>query len=121
MSFALAIFFGAIQGYLGGYVDLFGQRLSEIWSSLPELLILIILTSLFSPSIYVMLFFMAGMNWMGISAYVRAEYLKARELDFVSSATALGAPPPRIMFKHILPNTLAPLLTFSISCISWDN
>jgi microcin C transport system permease protein len=108
----LGIIAGAIQGYCGGWVDLLGQRLSEIWSSLPELFILIILTSLFEPSLLLITLLMAGMGWMGLAAYVRAEFLRAREFDFVSSAISLGASRARIIVQHILPNTLAPVITF---------
>ncbi|NRA44776.1 MAG: ABC transporter permease [Oligoflexales bacterium] len=112
----LGIFFGivagALQGYLGGAFDLFFQRITEIWSSLPELFILIILTSIFEPSIYIMLVLMAMMGWMGLAAYVRAEFLKAREYDFVQSPLALGASRLRVMWVHIFPNTLAPVITF---------
>jgi len=103
---------GAIQGYFGGITDLLGQRIIEVWSSLPELFILIILTSVFEPSIYIMLILMACMGWMGLAAYVRAEFLKAREYEYVQSPVALGAGKLRVMLIHILPNTLAPVITF---------
>lgn len=108
----IGIVAGAIQGYFGGFVDLIGQRITEIWSSIPELFILIILTSLFSPSIYLMLVLMSLMGWMGLAAYVRGEFLKAREYEYVQSPVALGASKVRVMAIHILPNTLAPIITF---------
>ena len=108
----LGIIAGAIQGYFGGLVDLFGQRLSEVWSSLPELFILIILSSIFEPSIYVMLFLMACLGWVGLAAYVRAEFLRAREYEYVQAPIALGASKLRVMWFHIFPNTLAPVITF---------
>lgn len=108
----LGIIAGAVQGYSGGKIDLLGQRFIEIWSSLPELFILIILTSLFEPSLPLIIILMSAMGWMGLAAYVRAEFLRAREFDFVISAIALGASKFRVIFWHILPNTLAPVITF---------
>ncbi|MBC62023.1 MAG: peptide ABC transporter permease [Zetaproteobacteria bacterium] len=103
---------GAVQGYFGGKVDLIGQRLIEIWSSLPELFILIILTSIFQPTLILITFLMAAMGWVGLAAYVRAEFLRAREYDYVQSAKALGASRLRVIFLHIFPNTLVPVITF---------
>jgi len=108
----LGICAGSIQGFFGGKIDLVGQRITEIWSSLPELFILIILTSLFEPSIPLIICLMAAMGWMGLSSYVRAEFFRAREFDYVISAVALGASRLRVISKHILPNTLAPVITF---------
>lgn len=108
----LGIIAGSVQGYFGGKIDLIGQRFTEIWSSLPELFLLIILTSIFEPSVWVMLVLMAFMGWMGLSSYVRAEFLKAREYEYVQSPIALGAGKLRVMALHILPNTLAPIITF---------
>ena len=108
----IGIVVGAIQGYCGGLVDLIGQRLVEIWSSLPELFLLIILTSLFEPSIYLIVVLMSFMGWMGLSAYVRAEFLRTREQDFVTSAISSGASRFRVMSMHVLPNTLTPVITF---------
>lgn len=108
----LGILAGAIQGFFGGRIDLIGQRLTEVWSSLPELFILIILTSIFDPSVGLLMVLMAMMGWMGLAAYVRAEFLRAREFDYVQSALALGASRIRVMMTHIFPNTLAPVITF---------
>ena len=111
-STVLGILIGALQGYFGGVVDLVFQRLIEIWSSLPELLVLITITSLFRPSMYLTFVLMTSMGWMGLAAYMRAEFLKARKFEFVESPIALGARSVRVMWKHILPNTLTPLITF---------
>ncbi|MFK7872657.1 MAG: ABC transporter permease [Oligoflexales bacterium] len=108
----LGVFAGAIQGYFGGRVDMLGQRLTEVWSSLPELFILIIMTSLFEASLGMMLCIMTLMGWMGLSAYVRAEFLRAREFEYVQAASVLGASRFRVMMKHILPNALTPVITF---------
>lgn len=108
----LGVLAGAVQGYLGGRTDLVGQRLIEIWSSLPELYLLIIFASLFRPSIWLLLALLAAFGWMGLADYVRAEFLRGRNLDYVRAARALGARDRTIMFRHLLPNSLTPVLTF---------
>lgn len=109
---ALGVLAGALQGYLGGRTDLLGQRLIEIWSSLPELYLLIIFASLFNPSVWLLLALLAAFGWMGLADYVRAEFLRGRNLDYVRAARALGAGNRTIMFRHLLPNSLTPVLTF---------
>lgn len=108
----LGVFMGAVQGYIGGRVDLACQRMIEIWSSLPELYLLIIFASLFQPSISLLLALLAAFGWMGLSDYVRAEFLRGRSLDYVRSARALGVSDAGIMFRHLLPNSMTPVLTF---------
>ena len=108
----LGIVIGAIQGYLGGWVDLTGQRLIEVWSSLPELYLLIILSATFTPSIPLLIVLLSLFGWMGLSVYVRAEFLRARQVDYVRAARALGVGNLEIMRRHILPNTLTPVITF---------
>jgi microcin C transport system permease protein len=112
VSSLIGIAIGAVQGFWGGKVDLFGQRFIEIWSSLPELYLLIILSSIFSPSVGLIFLLLSLFGWMGLSSYVRAEFLKARKLDYVESARVLGASRPRMIIKHILPNALVPIVTF---------
>lgn len=112
LTVLLGIIFGAIQGYFGGRVDLFFQRFSEIWGSLPELYILIILAAIFSPSAWLLLLILAAFGWLGLADYVRAEFLRARNFDYVRAARALGVADTAIMFRHILPNALTPVLTF---------
>lgn len=109
---ALGIVAGAVQGYLGGWVDLTGQRLIEVWSSLPELYLLIILSATFTPSIPLLIVLLSLFGWMGLSVYVRAEFLRARQVDYVRAARALGVGNLAIMRRHILPNTLTPVITF---------
>jgi microcin C transport system permease protein len=109
---ALGIVIGAIQGYLGGWIDLMGQRGIEIWSSMPELYLLIILSAAFDPSIPLLLVLLSIFGWMGLSAYVRAEFLRARAFDYVRAARAMGVRNWTIIHKHILPNTLTPVITF---------
>ncbi|BDD86709.1 ABC transporter permease [Desulfofustis limnaeus] len=109
---AVGILVGAIQGYLGGRIDLFGQRFIEIWGAMPELYLLIIFASIFEPSALLLLILLSLFSWMGLSDYVRAEFLKGRNLDYVRSAQALGVSGPVIMFRHLLPNGMTPVITF---------
>lgn len=108
----LGVITGAVQGFLGGKFDLFCQRLIEIWSSQNELYLLIILSALLEPTISLIFVLLSLFGWMGLSAYVRAEFLRARQFDFVQSAVALGASRLRVMWNHVLPNTLTPVITF---------
>lgn len=103
---------GAIQGYLGGKVDLFAQRFIEIWSSMPVLYLLIIFSSIFQPSIGLLLLLLSLFNWMGLSDYVRAEFLKGRNMEYVKAARALGVGNVTIMYRHLLPNGMTPVVTF---------
>jgi len=108
----IGILIGAIQGYLGGRIDLFGQRFIEIWGAMPELYLLIIFASIFEPSALLLLVLLSLFSWMGLSDYVRAEFLKGRNLDYVRSARALGVSGPVIMVRHLLPNGMTPVITF---------
>lgn len=103
---------GAGQGYYGGWIDLLGQRLTEMWGSLPRLYLLMILSSLLARDIKVLFVILNLTSWMAMSAYMRAEFLKGRNLDYVKAARALGVSSPAIMFRHILPNSLTPIITF---------
>ncbi len=103
---------GGIQGYFGGWIDLIGQRLTEIWGSIPRLYILIILSSFLVRSTLMLFVILNLTAWMGIAAYIRAEFLKGRNLEYVKAARALGAPNTTIMRRHILPNSLTPVITF---------
>jgi microcin C transport system permease protein len=108
----LGIFFGAIQGYFAGRIDLFFQRLIEVWGSLPELYLLIILASMFEPGLLVLLVILSVFGWMGLSDYVRAEFLRNRGLEYVTAARAMGLSDWAIMTRHILPNSLTPVIAF---------
>ncbi len=108
----IGILFGAIQGYFAGKTDLFLQRFIEIWSSMPELYLLIIFSSLFEPSILLLLILLSLFGWMSLSDYVRAEFLKGRNLDYVTAARALGLSDTKIIFRHILPNSMISVITF---------
>jgi microcin C transport system permease protein len=103
---------GAIQGYFGGWVDLTGQRLIDIWNAVPILYILIILAAMFEPSILLLLFLFAIFGWTQLSDYVRAEFLRNRSLEFVKAARAMGLSHWRIIRRHILPNSMTPVITF---------
>ncbi len=103
---------GGIQGFFGGWVDLIGQRLTEIWGSIPRLYILIILSSFLVPSVLLLFVILNLTAWMGIGAYIRAEFLKIRNLEFVKAAKGMGVSNFKIMRRHILPNALTPVITF---------
>jgi len=108
----IGIITGAVQGYLGGRPDLFMQRFIEIWSAMPELYLLIIFASIFKPSVLLLLILLSIFGWMGLADYVRAEFLKGRNLDYVKAAKALGVGNITIMFRHLLPNGMTPVITF---------
>jgi microcin C transport system permease protein len=108
----IGVITGAIQGYAGGKTDLVFQRFMEIWSSMPELYLLIIFSAVFSPSVALLLFLLSLFGWMGLSDYVRAEFLRNRQLDYVRAARALGVSNLQIMWRHILPNSMTPVVTF---------
>ncbi len=112
ISVVVGTVLGGIQGFFGGWTDLLGQRFTEIWGSLPRLYLLMILSTILSRGIGVLLFIMVLTSWMGIAAYMRAEFLRGRNLEYVRAARALGAENAAIMFRHILPNSLTPLVTF---------
>jgi len=108
----LGIAAGAVQGFFGGRIDLAFQRFIEIWGSMPELYLLIIFSPIFSPSVALLLILLSLFGWMGLSDYVRAEFLRNRQLDYVKAARALGVPSSQIMWRHILPNSMVPVVTF---------
>lgn len=108
----LGIVAGAVQGFFGGKVDLFFQRFIEIWGSMPELYLLIIFASIFKPSVLLLLVLLSLFSWMGLSDYVRAEFLKGRNMEYVKAARALGVSDVTIMYRHLLPNGLTPVITF---------
>jgi microcin C transport system permease protein len=108
----LGIAVGALQGYFGGRVDLGAQRVIEIWNAVPELYILIILASIFQPSLLLLLGVFALFGWIGLSDYVRAEFLRNRNLEFVKAARAMGLSNWQIIRRHLLPNSMTPVITF---------
>lgn len=108
----LGIITGAVQGYFGGKTDLAFQRFIEIWGSMPELYLLIIFSAIFAPSVALLLVLLSLFGWMGLSDYVRAEFLRNRQMDYVRAARALGVGNLQIMRRHILPNSMTPVVTF---------
>ena len=112
LGVGLGVVSGAVMGYWGGRVDLVSQRAIEIWSSMPELYLLFIFASIFSPSVGLLILLLSMFGWMGLSDYVRAEFLKNRSLEYVRAAHALGLSNSQIMWRHILPNSLTPVITF---------
>jgi microcin C transport system permease protein len=108
----LGIITGAIQGFFGGKTDLAFQRFTEIWSSMPELYLLIIFSAVFAPSMALLLILLSLFGWMGLSDYVRAEFLRNRQLDYVRAARALGVSQWQIIVRHLLPNSMTPVVTF---------
>ena len=103
---------GAIQGYFGGRVDLFFQRFLEIWSSIPELYVLIIISSVLVPGFWTLLVVLLIFRWTSLVGVVRAEFLRGRNFEYITAARALGLSDTRIMFKHLLPNAMVATLTF---------
>ena len=125
VSYALGIVVGATLGYLGGKVDLLGQRTIEIWSSLPFLYTVIIVSSiivpvylpgrnqLLQPAFWLLAMVLSAFGWMGITYYVRGEFYREKVKDYVGAALSMGASEPTIMFKHILPNSLTSVVSFA--------
>ena len=112
ISSAIGIFVGAVQGYFGGKTDIILQRFIEIWDSLPQLFILIIIASVFLPTFLSLLVILLLFSWTGLTGMVRAEFLRLRNFEYVKAAQVLGVGNFRIMFKHILPNALVTSITF---------
>jgi microcin C transport system permease protein len=109
----IALAFGAMQGYFGGRFDFLGQRFTEIWHSLPLLYVVIFLISIFPPSLWLLTLVWVLFNWIPLANYVRAEVLRVRKAEYITASQALGAGTTRILIKHVLPNSLTPVLTFS--------
>jgi len=112
ISSVIGIALGAVQGYFGGWVDLGLQRIIEIWSGLPQLFVLIILASLFTPGFWTLLFIMLLFSWMSLTGLVRVEFLRARNFEYVRAAKALGMNNYQVMYRHVLPNAMVATITF---------
>lgn len=108
----LGVAAGAVQGYFGGRIDIVGQRLIEIWTAMPQLYLLIIFASIFEPGFILLIVLLSLFGWVGLAAYVRAEFLRNRQQDYVRAARAIGLSNWQIMWRHILPNSLTPVITF---------
>jgi microcin C transport system permease protein len=103
---------GAVQGYFGGWVDLLFQRFIEIWTSIPALYLLLIISSVLAPGFWVLLGILLLFSWVALVGVVRAEFLRARNFEYVKAARALGVGNGTIMFRHLLPNAMVATLTF---------
>lgn len=122
ISFALIVTFfgmfigvsiGAMLGFFSGKLDILGQRLIEIWSTLPFLYVMIIVSSILQPNFIILVFIMTAFGWMGMTYYVRGEFYREKARDYVSAAVSLGAKNHTIIFKHILPNSLTPVISYA--------
>ncbi|MGH1455726.1 MAG: ABC transporter permease [Alphaproteobacteria bacterium] len=111
-SSVIGVFVGAVQGYYGGWTDIVIQRVTEIWGSLPQLYILIIFASMFTPGFMVLFFILLLFKWLSLVDVVRAEFLRARNFDYVRAARALGISDTVIMWRHVLPNAMVATITF---------
>lgn len=111
-SSVIGIFAGAVQGYFGGKTDIFMQRFLEIWESLPQLFILIIVASIFVPTFWSLLIILLFFSWTSLTGMVRAEFLRTRNFEYVKAAKALGVSNRRIIYRHILPNAIVATITF---------
>ena len=112
ISSIIGISVGAIQGYYGGKTDIFLQRFIEIWDAMPQMFVLIIVASVFVPSFFTLLFILLLFSWSELTGLVRAEFLRARNFEYVKAAKALGVSNFRIIWRHILPNALVTTVTF---------
>lgn len=106
------VILGGLQGYFGGRFDLIFQRVVEIWESMPELYLLIIFASIFQPSVLLLIILLSLFGWMSLADYVRAEFLRGRNMDYVKAARAMGVGNSAIMWRHLLPNGMTPVVTF---------
>lgn len=113
ITFVIGTLLGSFQGYFGGWIDLLGQRITEVLSTVPVLFLLIILISIFEPTITLLIIITSIFGWISISIYMRGEFLKNRRREYVEAARAMGLSHAKIIFKHILPNSLGPIITFS--------
>ena len=112
VSSIIGIVAGAVQGFYGGWIDLVFQRFIEIWTALPHLYVLIILSANIVPGFFSLLAILLGFSWVGLVHLVRAEFLRARNLEYVNAARALGLADSKIMFKHMLPNAMVATMAF---------
>jgi microcin C transport system permease protein len=111
-SAVIGVAAGAVQGYFGGWTDLLFQRFIEVWSSMPVLYILLIMAAVLPPGFWVLLLIMLLFQWVSFVGVVRAEFLRARNFEYVNAARALGVSDRAIMFRHLLPNAMVATLTF---------
>lgn len=113
MTYIVGCFIGAMMGYVGGKLDLFGMRVVEVIEATPTLFVLIIIISIFMPNLLILVIFSTLFQWTGIAQYMRAQFLSLRKREYVEAARAIGSSHARIIFRHILPNALTPIVTFA--------
>lgn len=118
LSLIMGITFGGIMGFFGGRVDIVGQRIVEVFSTIPTFFLLLILISIFTPNMFLLVAISSVFGWVPISYYIRGEFLKNRKREFVEAAKSMGATNKSIIVKHILPNSLVPVITFAPFVIS---
>jgi len=112
LNYLIGILIGGSMGYFGGKFDLFFQRIIEIWSSLPMLFVIIIISSIIRPSFFLLIFIYTIVNWIGMTYLMRAEFYREKSKDYVAAALSMGQTNFKVMFKHILPNAMVPIITF---------
>lgn len=112
LEYLIGIPIGAMMGYFGSYVDLTMQRFMEIWAALPFLFLIIIIVSFVEPTFSLLVFLLVIFSWLGIATQMRAQFYRERSRDYVAAAVSIGVPTRSIIVKHILPNTLVPIITF---------
>lgn len=112
INYIIGVSIGGFMGYFGGKFDLFFQRLIEIWSSLPMLFVIIIISSILRPSFFLLIFIYTIVNWIGMTYLMRAEFYREKSKDYVAAALSMGQSNMKVMFKHILPNSLVPIITY---------
>lgn len=112
-SYLIGVVIGSVTGYFGGKIDLIGMRTVEIIQTMPTTLILITIISIFTPNLFVLVLFLSVFDWTKIAMYMRGQFLQLRKREYVEAARAIGSSSNRIIFKHILPNAITPIVTFS--------
>lgn len=113
LEYLIGVSIGATIGYYGGKIDLFGQRIIELWSAIPTMYMIMIISAIIIPNFVILAFILSAFAWMGITYYIRGEFYREKAKDYVSSALAMGATDRQIIFKHILPNSLTPIVSFA--------
>ena len=111
-SYIIGVSFGAMMGYFGGKFDLISQRLIEIWATLPLLFVMIIISSIVRPNFILLIIILTLFSWIGMTYYMRAEFYREKTKDYVAAAISMGQSHKKIIFKHILPNSLVPIITY---------
>lgn len=112
IAYLIGVSIGAAMGYFGGKFDLYFQRFIEVWSTLPLLFVVIIVSSIVQPNFYLLIFILSMTSWTGMTYYMRAEFYREKTKDYVAAALSMGQTNRKIIFRHILPNSLVPIITY---------